>query len=226
MLQRGADETQLLGVILSGLRRIGNKPSHQEVHKETRGKHRRIKLTILEIHSLLPSHGPSHSLSAYKDSYLTPSLSLACLHVIAAMCVCESSRPCKGGHGCVGVCVDVCEHIFFHVCLLSLHVCAYIGVLYTYMHACMHVHRFTYPCDSGWSRSLPHSQNFSLWSGQENKETLALCLNFVLNIWFQIFFSHGSIISPEATFNWIPNIDVNFSKIEILSGLLAYFQTK
>lgn len=139
---------QLLGVILSGPRRIGNKPSHQEVHKETRGKHRRIKLTILEIHSLFPSHGLSHSLSAYKSTYLAPSLSPACLHVVAAMCVCESSRPCKSGLGCVGVCVDVCERIFFRVCILSLHVCAYIGVLYTYMHACMHVHRFTYPCDT------------------------------------------------------------------------------
>lgn len=148
---------QLLGVVLSGLRRIGNKPGHeiQQVHKETWGKQEE-KADYLGNSQFIAKPWPL-SLSAYKGICLTPSLSLACLHVIAAMCVCESSRPCKSGLGCVGVCVDVCERIFFHVCIVSLHVCAYICVLYIYMYACMHVHHFTCPCDSGWSHSLPHS---------------------------------------------------------------------
>lgn len=161
--------------------------------------------------------------------YLTPSLSRACLHVIAAMCVCESSRPCKSGLGCVWVCIDMCDRIFIHVCIVSLHVCAHTHVLtyvcctLTCMYVCMCTISHTPVTQDGFNA---YSQPFSLWSGQESKETLALCLNFVLNIWSQIFFSHGSIISPETTSNWIPNIDVNFSKIEILSGLLDYFQTK
>lgn len=130
------------------------------------------------------------------------------------------------------MCMSVCWHVwpfFIHVCIVSLHVCAHTHVLtyvcctLTCMYVCMRTISHTPVTQDGFTT---YSQPFSLWSGQESKETLALCLNFVLNIWSQIFFSHGSIISPEATSNWIPNIDVNFSKIEILSGLLAYFQTK
>lgn len=153
---------QLLGVILSGLRRIGNKPGHQiqEVHKETWGKHEEIggkswppwKSTVY-----LPSHGLSHSLSAWN---LSNSESLTC------MLACDCSNVCMwvltSMQEWAWMCMSVYWHVwpYFHSCVhceltcMCSHRCAYICVLYTYMHVCMHVHHFTYPCDSGWFHRL------------------------------------------------------------------------
>lgn len=151
---------QLLGVILSGLRRIGNKPGHQiqEVQKETWRKHRRKKLTTLEI-QFITKPWPL-SLSVCLEGNLSNSESLKC------MLACDCGNVCMwvltSMQEWAWMCMSVCWHVwpYFHSCVhceltcMCSHTCAYICVLYTYMHVCMHVHHFTYPCDSGWFHRL------------------------------------------------------------------------
>lgn len=133
---------QLLGVILSGLRRIGNKPGHQiqEVHKETWGKHRRKKLTTLEI-QFITKPWPL-SLSVCLEGNLSNSESLKCMLACDCGNVCmwvltsmqEWAWMCECVLTCVTVFSFMCAlwaymyvltHMCLHMCVVHLHACMY-----------------------------------------------------------------------------------------------------